>query len=119
MKGKLPDKARLEHIRDSLETIDSFIAGQNFEDFASDIKTTYAVVKALEIIGEAAYHVTDDVRKLANTVDWRAIIALRHILVHEYYGIRPEILWRIVTAHTVDLKPKIQAMIDQMTEATE
>lgn len=116
MKGKLSNKARLEHSQDALHTIDSFIAGQTFDDFALDVKTTFAVVKALEIVGEAAYHVTGDVRELDNTVDWGAIIALRHILVHEYYGIRPEILWRIITVHTADLKPKIQALITQLTE---
>ena len=121
MKGKLPNKARLEHIRDALKTIDSFISGQTFDDFALDIKTTYAVVKALEIVGEAAYHVTNDVRKLDNTIDWGAIVALRHILVHEYYSIRPEVLWRIVTVHTTDLKLKVQSgppmrLINELTE---
>lgn len=117
MKGRLPNKARLEHILDALQIIDSFIVGQNFNDFALDIKTTFAVIKALEIVGEAAYHVTSDVRELDNTVDWGAIVALRYILVHEYYGIRSEILWRIITVHTADLKPKIQALINQLTEA--
>ena len=117
MKGKLPNKARLEHIRDALSLIDSFIVGQTFDDFALDTKTTYAVVKALEIVDEAAYHVTNDVRELDNTVDWSAVVALRHILVHEYYGIRPEILWRIITVHTADLKPRIGRIIDQLTEA--
>ena len=117
MKGRLPNKARLEHIRDGLLTIDSFIDGQTFEQFAGDLKTTFAVVKALEIIGEATYHRTDDVRELDSSIDWKAIVALRHIVVHEYYGIRPEILWRIITVHTVDLKPKIQALINQLTEA--
>jgi len=117
MKGKLPDIARLEHIRDALKTIDSFIAGQDFHAFSSDTKTTYAVIKGLEIVGEAAHHLTDAVRQVDDTIDWKAIIALRHILVHEYYGIRHEILWRIITVHTTDLEPKIQALIDQLTEA--
>ena len=89
MKGKLLNKAGLEHSRDALFTIDSFIAGQTFDQFAGDVKTTFAVVKAVKIVGEATYHVTNDVRELDNTIDWSAIIALRHILVHEYYGIRP------------------------------
>lgn len=97
MKGKLPNKARLEHIRDALLTLDSFIAGQTFDQFAEDVKTMFAVVKALEIIGEATYHIADDVRGLDSSIDWKAIVALGHILVHEYYGIRPEILWRIIT----------------------
>ena len=115
MKGKPADKARLDHISDALDTIDSFIAGLTYEDFAADLKTTFAVVKALEIVGEAANHVTDEIQALDGTIDWGAIIALRHILVHEYYSIRPEILWRIVTSHTADLKPKIQRLIDQLT----
>lgn len=117
MKGRLPDKARLEHILDALETVDIFIAGLTFDVFASDLKTTFAVVKALEIVGEAANHVTDEIRELDTTIDWGAIIALRHILVHEYYGIRPEILWRIITKHTAELKPKIRALISQLTES--
>ena len=116
MKGKLPNKARLEHILDALEAIDEFIDGLTFDAFAQDLKTTFAVVKALEIVGEAANHVTDEIQELDNTIDWGAIIALRHILVHEYYGIRPEILWRIVTKHTTELKPKIRRLIDELTE---
>ena len=118
MKGKLPDKARLEHIRDALDTVDVFIIGLTFDDFASDLKTTFAVVKALEIVGEAANHVTDEIQALDDTIDWGAIIALRHILVREYYGIRPEILWRIITRHTTDLRPKIQVLIDRLTESS-
>ena len=116
MKGRLPNKVRLEHIRDALETIDLFIADLTFEEFAADVKTTFAVVKAMEIVGEAANHVTNDIRELDTTIDWAAIIGLRHILVHEYYGIRPEILWRIITKHTAELKPKLQTLIDQLTE---
>ncbi len=96
--------------------IDLFIDGQTFDEFVVDTKTIFAVVKALEIIGEAAHHVSGDVQELDDTVDWKAIVALRHILVHEYYGIRPEILWRIITVHTVDLKPKLHVLIDQITE---
>jgi uncharacterized protein with HEPN domain len=107
MKGRLPDKARLEHIFDSLKTIDLFVDGLTFEEFAPDLKTTFAVVKALEIVGEAANHVSNETQTLDSTVDWSAIIALRPVLVHEYYGIRPEILCRIITKHTAELKPKI------------
>ncbi len=116
MKGRLPDKARLEHILDSLKTIELFIDGLTFEEFALDLKTTFAVVKALEIVGEAANHVSNETQALDSTVDWSAIIALRHVLVHEYYGIRPEILWRIITKHTAELKPKIQVLVNQLTE---
>jgi uncharacterized protein with HEPN domain len=121
MKGRLPDKIRLEHILDALKTIDSFIEGLTFDEFASDLKTTFAVVKALEIVGEAANHIAADTQALEPAIDWIAIIGLRHVLVHEYYGIRPEILWRIITTHTAELKPKIQAgppvrLITQLTE---
>ncbi|QMW05886.1 DUF86 domain-containing protein [Spirosoma foliorum] len=62
MKGRLPNKARLEHILDALKTIDIFIEGLTFDEFAVDIKTTFAVVKALEIVGEAANHITDEIQ---------------------------------------------------------
>ena len=117
MKGRLPNKIRLEHILDALKTIDGFVEGLSFDEFASDLKTTFAVVKALEIVGEAANHVTSEIQELDSTIDWSAIIGLRHILVHEYYGIRPEILWRIITTHTAELKPKIQTLINQLTES--
>lgn len=116
MKGRLPDKIRLEHIRDALSDINTFIYGLEFDDFATDTKTKLAVVKALEIVGEAANHLENTTRQLDVTIDWTAIIALRHILVHEYYGIRSEIIWRIITVHTIDLAPKIEALIKTLSE---
>ncbi|WP_080056120.1 HepT-like ribonuclease domain-containing protein [Spirosoma aerolatum] len=62
MKGRLPNRTRLEHSLDALESVDEFVAGMTFDAFASDLKITFAVVKALEIVGEATYHVTDEIR---------------------------------------------------------
>ncbi len=70
-------------------------------------------MKLLENVGEAAYRISAATRALGQTIEWTAIVGLRHILVHEYYDIRPKVIWRIINHHTADLKPKIQTLIEQ------
>ena len=70
----------------------------DYEGFCSDEKTFDAVVRNLEIIGEAAKHVPDDIRARIPAVEWRKVAGLRDMLAHAYFGIDNEILWDVVTS---------------------
>ncbi len=62
-----------------------------------------AVIKNFEILGEAAYHISDELKEKYDTIEWKKIEGLRHVLVHDYYQINPEILWNTKDEHLLGL----------------
>jgi uncharacterized protein with HEPN domain len=111
MKEKPDDYIRLLHIYDAIIEIESYITGITLEQFEADSKTRFASIKQVEIIGEASYHISKGFKQIHAEIEWEQIIGLRHILVHEYYGIENDILWRILQTHIPDLKKKIYPLI--------
>ena len=114
MKGKPDDKACLLHILDAVSEIESYTEEVDLAFFEKDSKTRFASIKQLEIIGEAAYHLTKETKEKYDTVAWQPIIALRHILVHECYGIQSDILWRIITVHLPTFKEELKYMMKEI-----
>ena len=86
----------LDDILDAVHQIRVYIAGMNEDDFAKDRKTQDAVIRNLEIIGEAAGNLPDQFQKMAQEIDWRKIKGLRNILIHEYFGINLPIIRDVV-----------------------
>ena len=86
----------LDDILDAIAQIRSYVHGMSQEDFAHDRKTQDAVVRNLEIIGEAAGNLPEEVLKKIPQIEWRKIKALRNILIHEYFGINLSIVWDLV-----------------------
>lgn len=85
----------------------------DFHDFASDDKTIYAVVRTLEIIGEATKLVPREVRHRHTNVPWRLMARMRDKLIHNYIGVNPEVVWRTVTEDLPGLKEAIQAILNE------
>ena len=76
----------ISDIRDSITDIRSFVASMTFEDFIADRKTTNAVIRSLEIIGEATKKIPTDFRRQYPQVPWNEIAGMRDKLIHEYFG---------------------------------
>jgi uncharacterized protein with HEPN domain len=74
----------------------------------------YASVKQLEIIGEAANHLSPHFKKLYSDIQWREIVDLRNLLIHEYFGIDTKIVWDIVTIDLALLKSQIKEILEQL-----
>ena len=89
-------KVYLEDILEAASKIRQFTAGLTLSEFSRDAKTLDAVVRNLEIIGEAVKHLPDEVRARSQGVDWKKIAGLRDILIHEYFGVNIEVIWDIV-----------------------
>ena len=103
-------RAHEDYLHDMLGNAEKaldFVGGMEFDRFFEDEKTSYAVVRALEIIGEAARLVPEDVRITIPDLQWREISAMRNKLTHEYFGVNMKVVWR--TVHE-DLPPLIQAL---------
>jgi uncharacterized protein with HEPN domain len=96
MREKPRDKERLGHILESIDNIFEFIENKTFNNYKNDKILRFAIVKNLEIIGEAAYLLTKDFKDKNNSVNWEEIIGMRHVLVHGYYQIRDEIVWATI-----------------------
>lgn len=80
-------KVHLEDILEAIGKILEYTDSITFKEFSSDSKTIDAVIRNLEIIGEAVKKVPEDTRKLKPEIEWKNIAALRDILIHEYFGI--------------------------------
>ena len=103
-------KVYLEDILYAAEKIRSFISGLSFETFRQDAKTLDAVIRNLEVIGEATKKIPEQIRLKNPEVDWKRIAGLRDILIHEYFGVDVEIIWDIVQ-HKVDVLEKLAQRI--------
>jgi len=89
----------LDYIRDMLENAEKslqFINGMSFEEFERDEKTVYAVIRAIEVIGEAVKKVPNNIRETYSEIPWREITGTRDKLIHEYFGVNIPVLWRTV-----------------------
>ena len=86
----------LQDIAQSCEKILQFTEGLTQSDLAQDEKTYDAVVRNLEIIGEAAKHISEDLRKQLRDIEWRKVAGLRDMLAHVYFGIDDDILWDVI-----------------------
>jgi uncharacterized protein with HEPN domain len=82
-----------------------------FDAFARDDKTSFAVVRALEIIGEATKRIPQIVRDREPSVPWRAMSGMRDKLSHDYIGVNLAVVWKTATADLPTLKPTIQRML--------
>ena len=104
----------LEDIRSAALKARAFVVGIDFESFSRDDKTAFAVVRALEIIGEAAKRIPQEFRDLHPTVPWRTMAAMRDKLIHGYLTVDVEIVWKAVVE---DLPPLILEM-DRVIRST-
>jgi len=86
------------------------MAGLTKENFAENDLVLDAVVRNLEIIGEAARHLPETLRDKYAEINWRRVIGFRNIVIHEYFDVDPEIVWVIATHHLPHLKTVLERM---------
>jgi uncharacterized protein with HEPN domain len=104
-------KVYLDDILQAARKIQSYTAGLDLETFRRDEKTVDAVVRNLEIIGEAVKNIPGAIRERNADLGWKKIAGLRDILIHEYFGIDREIIWDIVENKLGDLADRVTEII--------
>jgi uncharacterized protein with HEPN domain len=102
----------LQDIAESCAKVLRFTAGLSLPDLLSDEKAYDAVIRNLEIIGEAAKHISTDLRKQLPEVEWRKAAGLRDMLAHAYFGIDNDILWDVVQNKIPELAEAVNTFLD-------
>jgi len=97
----------LEDMLEAVERIEEYTKGYSFEDFINDRKTIDAVVRNLEILGEAARNIPDEIRKEYHEIPWKRIVGLRNVVVHQYFGVDLKVIWVIISSQLPQLKDKL------------
>ena len=105
-----PTAILLEDMLDAIRKIQAYTKDLTAEEFLEDSKTLDAVIRNLEIIGEAAHRLPADFRHQHDEVKWKAIIGLRHRVIHGYFGVDAHIIWRIIGAELDHLATSIESL---------
>lgn len=100
-------KLFINDILECIEKIETYLASLSYDDFLSDDKTKDAVVRNLEVIGEAAKQIPEQIRQKYPEIPWQQIAGLRNRLIHGYFVVDYGIIWNIITKELPDLKTKI------------
>ena len=108
MRGRIADPQRILHILDAIAEIESYIEEIDSFKFSSQSVIKFATIKQLEIIGEAANHLSEEFLTSTSDIPWKEIISLRNVLVHEYFGIDEILIWQIITVDIPQVKEKLK-----------
>ncbi len=98
----------IKDIFDSINEIKSFVGRMSFDEFLKDKKTINAVIRSIEVIGEAAKNIPESIKDKYNNIPWKKMIGMRNKLIHEYFGVDTGILWKTAQKDIIELKRKIK-----------
>ena len=102
----------LEHVLESIEIIDDHVADTTKVDFNSDVKLQDAVIRRLEIIGEATKNIPERVKEEYPDVLWQKITGMRDILAHEYFRVDTDVVLNTINDDLPELKKQIEKALD-------
>ena len=110
MREPARDKSRLKNMIEAAHNVIEFTEGIDYESFIFDKLRYYAILKNVEIVGEAAYMLSTSFKQMHPEVPWNQIVRMRHVLVHGYASILPELLWQTSIQDIPALKAQIEAI---------
>ena len=105
-------KVFFEDIIQAAQKINEYTESLSFDEFKSDSKTYDAVIRNLEIIGEAVKKIPENIRTKYPSIEWRRIAGLRDILIHEYFGVDAEIVWDVIKNKVPVLEKQVRDILN-------
>lgn len=115
MREPIRDIERLRHIIENIDILNSYLQGRDRQDIEKDPVGFYGLVKRIEMIGEAAYKLTNEFRDAHPDTPWKMIMKMRHVLVHDYYQIDAKELWLVIDDDLPILRPQIEAYVKELS----
>lgn len=113
MREPVRDRDRLEHILESIDRILAFADGKSLDDMSADSLVYYGIVKNIEIIGEAAYKLTHAFCRQHPDTPWKSITRMRHVLVHDYYQVKPSEVWKVIQEDLHPLRVQVANYLNE------
>jgi uncharacterized protein with HEPN domain len=104
------DRVYLSHIRDAIERIDNYTSGGR-DEFLTNEMAQDAVIRNLEVIGEAVKGLSEELRSANPDIPWKQIAGMRDVLIHHYFGVKLETVWGVVAEHLEPLGTKVKALL--------
>lgn len=97
-------------ISNSIKQIEEYTENMTIENFDLDRKTQDAVIRNLEIIGEASKYISSEFKEKYSHIPWNQMISMRNKVIHEYFGVDTEILWQTIKVDLVNLKKELESI---------
>lgn len=104
----------VEDILESIKAIEEFVEGMNFKDFEKDKKTVFAVIRSIEIIGEATKNIPTSIRNNNPKIPWKEMAGMRDKVIHEYFGVDLNVVWNTIKEKISQIKPLMKDMIKNL-----
>lgn len=107
------DRVRLQDMLAEAHRVQKFLTDKSHDDLLQDTMLSYAVIRAIEIVGEAAAQTSPELQQLHPEIPWRNIIGMRNRIVHGYSSVDLNIVWEVATRNLPTLIPLLENMLDQ------
>lgn len=100
----------LNDIITAISDVEDFTRGMSYEVFATDKKTVNAVIRSLEVLGEATKHIPTSFRKKHPDIPWSKMAGMRDVLIHDYMGVDLKSIWNVIQNRLQELKPLLEGL---------
>lgn len=110
------DNVYLQHILEAIQAIEEYLQGIDYDRFMSNRMVQDAVIRRIEVIGEATKNLSLEIRRKYDDVPWQKIAGMRNRLIHGYFGVDLDAVWDTATRDVASLRAKVEQIIQQERE---